>query len=265
MDPDGVWVTVRGEGQFRRDQGQWKHAYDAGAWRDLAVPGARDVTMDELHGHRIRDLHLDRHPWPLSGEVRYVRLADAHEYAELAWARTPHRLRHRTLGTLCGFAAAEWESRRSKIVGLWAPELVRNDVRGALAATGLNERAAARDARSAAGYRRALMRRGAKKYGLSHRRLATAAGISRGRVDQILREPDLHGGAAAASARSIDEVLERLAVATSKHREEKQRLDEARHARAAAVQEARRLGLSLAQIAHCLGVSRGRVQQLARP
>jgi hypothetical protein len=150
------------------------------------------------------------------------------------------------------------------VIGMRAPELVRADLRGMLAVAGLDERAAARDARSAAGYRRALMRRGVTHFRLPHRILATAAGVSRGRVDQILREPGRYGDAAAAGARSADELLEQLALATSRHRDARQRLDRAREARAAAVREARRRSLSFGQIALCLGVSRGRVQQLAR-
>lgn len=269
MDADGVWVTGRGDGEFRRAGSAWVHAPDVGAWREFPVPGARDVTLEELHGHRILDPRLDptldRHHWALRGDVLYLRLGDAHEFAELAWARTPHRQRHRTLGTLCGFSAEEWERRRSTVIGMWAPELVRGDVRGRLAAAGLDERAAARDLRSAAGYRRALMRRGATHFGLSHRILATVVGVSRGRVDQILREPGRVGDTTAAGAISTDEVLERLALATSTHRQARQRLDQARYARAAAVREARRRSLSFGQIALCLDVSRGRVQQLARP
>jgi len=271
MDPDGVWVIRRGDGEFRRAGSGWVHAPDIGAWRELPVPGARDVSLEELHGDRILDPRLnpalDRYHWRLGqlDRVLYIRLGDADEFAELAWARPWHRQRNRTLGTLCGFSAAEWERRRSTVIGMWAPELVRGDLRGRLASAGLDERAAARDARSAAGYRRALMRRGATQFGLSHRILATAAGVSRGRVDQILREPGRLGDTAAAGASSADEILERLAVATSAHRQARQRLHEARYGRVAAVREARRRSLSLGQIALCLGVSRGRVQQLARP
>lgn len=268
MDPDGVWVVARGDGEFRRAKGGWVHELRAGAWREFPVPGARDVTLEELHGHRILDPRSDptlenRH-WSLRGDLLHIRLRDAQQFAELSWARTPHRQRHRTLGTLCIFSAEQWEGRRMTVIGMWAPELVRSDLRGALAAAGLEERAAARDARSAAGYRRALMRRGSTRFRLSHRILATAAGVSRGRVDQILREPGRYGDAAAAGATSADDVLERLAVATTKHREARQRLDGARDARAVAVREARRRGTSFGQIALCLGVSRGRVQQLAQ-
>ena len=108
------------------------------------------------------------------------------------------------------------------------------------------------------------MRRGATQFRLSHRALAAAVGVSRGRVDQILREPGRLGDAAAIAVKSSDEVLEQLALATSTHREACRRLDRARDARAAAVREARRRSLSFGQIALCLGVSRGRVQQLAQ-
>jgi len=267
MDPDGVWVIARGDGEFRRTAGRWVHDLRAGAWREFPVPGARDVTFEGLHGHRILDPRLDptldRHHWLLRGDLLYIRLRDVQQFAELSWARTQHRQRHRTLGTLCIFSAEQWERRRSIVIGMWAPELVRTDLRGALAAAGLDERAAERDARSAAGYRRALMRRGATHFRLSHRVLATAAGVSRGRVDQILREPGRYGDAAAAGAGSADEILEQLALATSMHRQARQRLARARDARAAAVREARRRSLSFGQIAVCLDVSRGRVQQLA--
>lgn len=46
---------------------------------------------------------------------------------------------------------------------------------------------------------------------------------------------------------------------------QRRRLAASRRARATAVREARRQELSLAQIALCLGVTRGRVQQLAKP
>jgi hypothetical protein len=268
MDPDGVWVIARGDGEFRRTRGGWAHDPRAGAWRDFPVPGARDVTLEELHGHRILDPRLDvtldsRH-WQLQGDLLHMRLYDARQFAELSWARTPHRQRHPTLGTLCIFSADQWERRRLTVIGMWAPQLVRADLRGRLATAGLAERAAARDARSAAGYRRALMRRGATHFSLSHRILATAAGVSRGRIDQILREPGSYGDAAAAGASSTDEVLEQLSLATSRHRQARQCLDQARDARAAAVRDARRQKVSFGQIALCLGVSRGRVQQLAQ-
>lgn len=228
--------------------------------------GARDVTFAELHGHRILDPHLDptleKHPWYLHGDGLYIRLDDAKEFSELSWARTPYRHRHQRLGTLCAFSAEEWDRRRSTVIGMWAPELVRDDPRGTLAVAGLEERAAARDARSAAGYRRALVRRGTH-LGLSHRTLAEATGVSRGRIDQILREPGRYGDAAAAGARGTTQVLEQLALATLRHREARQRLERARDARAAAVREARQRSLSFGQIALCLGVSRGRAQQLA--
>lgn len=268
MDPDGVWVIARGDAEFRRAEGRWAHGPDAGAWRELPVPGALDVTLAQLHDHRILDPDLDptleRLYWQLQGRVLHIRLDDAQQFAELSWARTPHRQRHGTLGTLCAFPAQEWERRRTTVIGMWAPELVHGDVRGKLAAAGLDERAAARDARSAAGYRRGLIRRGARHFRLSHRTLAEAAGVSRGRIDQILREPGRYGDAAAASATSSGAVLEQLGLATSRHSQARERLGRARDARATAVREARRQGLSLGQIAACLGVSRGRAQQLAR-
>jgi hypothetical protein len=263
---DGVWVIARGDGEFRRIEGRWVHGPDAGAWREFPVPGARDVTLEELHGHRILDPRLDPtlSQWQLRGEALHVRLGDAREFAELSWARTPCRQRHQTLGTLCIFPADEWERRRLTVIGMRAPELMRADLPGRLATAGLDERAAARDARSAAGYRRALVRRGATQFRLSHRILAEAAGVSRGRIDQILRGPGRYGDAAAAGASSADEVLTHLASAASAHRQARERLARAHDARAAAVQEARRRRLSLGQIALCLGVSRSRVQQLAR-
>jgi hypothetical protein len=268
MDPDGVWVVARGNGEFRRAKGGWVHELRAGAWREFAVPGARDITLEEFHGHRILDPRLDptlddRH-WSLHGDLLHVRLRDAQQFAELSWARTPHRQRHWTLGTLCIFSAEQWEQRRLAVIGMWAPELVRSDFRGTLATAGLDERAAARDARSAAGYRRALMRRGSNQFRLSHRTLAATAEVSRGRVDQILREPGRYGEAAATGAVSSDDVVKQLAVATINHRDARQRLVGARDARAAAVREARRRGMSFGQIALCLGVSRGRAQQLAQ-
>ena len=109
MDPDGVWVMARGDGEFRRAGGRWVHGPDAGAWREFPVPGARDVTLDELHGHRILDPRLDatldRHYWQLHGDVLHIRLRDAQQFSELSWARTPYRQRHPTLGTLCAFSA----------------------------------------------------------------------------------------------------------------------------------------------------------------
>lgn len=268
MDPDGVWVIARGEGEFRRVGGRWVHGPRAGAWREFSVPGARDVTLEELHGHRVLDprldSRLDKGHWQLHGDLLYIRFGDAQQFAELSWARTSYRQRHRILGTLCMFSAEQWNRRRLAVIGMWAPELVKADLRGKLAAAGLDERAAARDARSAAGYRRALMRRASTRFRLSHRTLAAAAGVSRGRIDQILREPGSYGDAAAAGASSTDEVLEQLALATSRHSEARQRLDQARDARAAAVREARRRKVSFDQIALCLGVSRGRVQQLAQ-
>jgi hypothetical protein len=268
MERDGLWLLGSGEGEFRRTDGNWLHARDAGRWHGLSVPGARDVTFGELHGHRIldprQDPTLERHHWQLRGDALYLRFADVIAFPELTWARTPNRQQHPTLGLLCGFTPREWDKRRSAVAGMWAPQLVKEDFRGALATTGLEERAAERDAQSAAGYRRALMRRGTEHFRLSHRALAAAAGVSRGRVDQILREAGGHGEAAAASASSADEVLKRLTSAASNHRHVRERLDATRRARAAAVQEARREKMSLAQIALCLGVTRGRVQQLAR-
>lgn len=270
MDPDGVWVVTRGDGEFRRAKGGgWLHELGAGAWRELPVPGARDVTLEELHGHRILDPRsdptLDNRHWYLDGELLHIRLSDVQPFAELSWARTPHRQRHPSLGTLCIFSAEQWKRRRSAVIGMWAPELLRSDFRATLAAAGLDERAAERDARSAAGYRRALMRRGSTQFGLSHRMLASVAGVSPSRVDQILREPGRYGDAAAAGVTSADDILERLAVAATTHREARQRLDRAREARTSLVQEARRRCTSFGQIALCLGVSRGRVQQLAQP
>lgn len=268
MDPDGVWVIARGDGEFRRAGNGWVHAPDAGDWRDLPVPGAIDLTLEELHGHRILNPQLDptlnTYYWRLEGDVLHIRLSHAQEFSELSWARTPDRQRHATLGTLCAFSAEQWERRRAKVVGIWAPELVRADIRGTLAAAGLNERAAARDARSAAGYRRGLLRRGTTHFRLSHRSLAETAGVSRGRVDQILREPGRYGDAAAAVPGNIDALLDQLRLATSTHRQAHERLGVARDARAAAVREARRRGFSLGQIAFCLGISRARAQQLAR-
>jgi hypothetical protein len=268
MGRDGLWLLGSGEGEFRRIDGKWFHARDAGRWHGLLVPGAHDVTFGELHGHRIldprQDPTLDRRHWRLRGDVLYLRFADVIAFPELAWARTAIRQQHPTLGLLCGFTPREWDKRQPAVAGMWAPQLVKEDFHGALAAAGLEERAAERDARSAAGYRRALMRRGAEHFRLSHRVLAAAAGVSRGRVDQILREAGGQGDAAAASASSADEISSRLVSAASNHRHVRERLDATRHARAAAVQQARRRKMSLAQIALCLGVTRGRVQQLAR-
>jgi hypothetical protein len=269
MDPEGAWVIARGDDEFRRAAaGGWVHSPRVGAWRDLAVPGARDITLQELHGHRILDWRsdptLDNGHWRLDGDVLHIRFGDAEQFSELSWARTPHRQRHPSLGTLCVFSAEQWERRRSTVIGMWAPELLRSDLRGRLAAAALDERAAVRDRRSAAGYRRALIRRGAMHFRLSHRDLSRAAKVSRGRVDQILHEAGRYGDAAAAGATSADEVLGQLALARSTHRQACERLEQARDLRAAAVREARREGLSFGQIALCLGISRGRVQQLAR-
>jgi transcriptional regulator with XRE-family HTH domain len=137
------------------------------------------------------------------------------------------------------------------------------DCRGSVAAAGLDERAADRDARSAAAYRRALVHRGAREFGLSRRQLAAVTQVSRGRIDQILSEPVSSGSAAARDARSLDELLHRLEQAANAHRDAVDRLRAARHVRAQRVTQAREQGVSLAQIATCLGVTRGRVQQLA--
>lgn len=267
MRADGLWV-LGDEGTFRRSDGEWVHARDAGRYRGLPVPGARDVTYEELHGHRLLDRHKDptlrAYQWGLNGDILYMRFADVSAFPELAWARTPHRQQHSTFGLLCGFEAREWERRRARVAGMWAPELVQDDFRGALARAGLDERAAERDAVSAAGYRRALMRRGSEQFRLSHSALATAAGISRGRVDQVLHEDGYHGATAAASATTREQVLTRLTQAARNHRHARTQLEMVRGARAAAVREARRQSMSLAQIALCLGVTRGRVQQLAR-
>ncbi|MCW2983431.1 MAG: hypothetical protein JWR63_1001 [Conexibacter sp.] len=269
MDPDGIWVLGRGDGDFRRVNGIWVHARGAGRRHELRVPGARDVTFEELHGHRILDPRLepslDRHHWRLKGAALFMRFPDASGFPELGWARTQERQQHPTLGLLCGFPTSAWVNRRETIAGLWAPQFVRNDFRGSLAGAGLDEQVAARDAKSAAAYRRALMRRGAQHFELSHRALAEAARVSRGRIPQILRESGFHGDAAARSALTADAVLARLAVAAESHRSAGEQLAASRRARATAVREARRQKLSLAQIALCLGVTRGRVQQLAKP
>jgi hypothetical protein len=265
MDLDGLWRNALGGDDFRREGG-WVHG-PLGAWRELDVPGARDVTLEQLHGHRILDPRVDatlsKRYWNLQGDVLHFRLADIHEFEELSWVPTDARQRHDSLGTLCAFLATEWERRRATVVGMWAPELVRGDLRGSVAAAGLDERAAARDARSATGYRQALLRRGSAQLGLSHRTLAAAVGVSRGRVDQIIREPGQYGATAAASV-GPDEIFAQLALAARRHQLTRERLNHARLARAAVVRQARREGLSLGQISDCLGVSRGRVQQVAR-
>ena len=149
----------------------WVHGAHVGAWRGLCVPGARDVTLEELHGHRViraaeiasrREWVWTPYPNPL-----YVPVGDARRFGELAWSRTGYELRDPVHGLVSGFPAKEWERRRTNVIGLWAPELVHMDCRGSVAAAGLDERAADRDARMAAGYRRALVHRGAREFGLS--------------------------------------------------------------------------------------------------
>jgi plasmid maintenance system antidote protein VapI len=267
MDPVGVWVVARGDGEFRRVDGEWVHAAGGGSWAGLPVPGARDVTLEELHGHRMVRLDVDDHAhWRLGPTGMYVLLDDARTFAELDWAHTKDQLRHPRLGTLSGFPVAEWDRRRTAVVGLWAPEILRGDIRAAIAAAGLDERAATRGARSSSGYRRALLRRGAGVFGLTHRELAAAAGISRGRISQILDEPGQEGAAAARSAASAQQVLERLVRAAAAHDRVFVRLEAMRAARARMVVEAREQGLTLSEIAECLGVTRGRVHaMLTRP
>lgn len=266
-DPDGIWIAARGDGEFTRTPEGWAHGADVGAWRGLPVPGARDVTLEQLHSHRI--IHaaeiparLQWHPSLRSGAL-YVRVRDARDFAELAWARTRAELRDPVHGTVSGFPLEDWERRRAKVIGLWAPELVEADGRGAVATAGLDERAAARDARSATAYRRALVHRGAREFRLSRRQLAGAARVSCGRIDQILVESAGSGSTAARDASSGEELLDRLERASGAHRDAVAHLAIARAARAQRVAQARKEGLSLAQLAECLGVTRGRVQQLA--
>jgi hypothetical protein len=71
------------------------------------------------------------------------------------------------------------------------------------------------------------------------------------------------GSASAREATGLDELLHRLDRAANAHREAFERLRAARHVRAQRVTQARKEGISLAQIAACLGVTRGRIQQLA--
>lgn len=265
--PDGIWITARGDGEFRRTSEGWVHGADVGAWRGLPVPGARDVTLEELHSHRVIradeiPARLGWHPTLSSGAL-YVRVRDARDFAELAWARTGCDLRDPVHGTVSGFSIEDWERRRAKVIGLWAPELVQADCRGAVATAGLDERAAVRDARSATGYRRALVHRGARQFRLSRRQLADAARVSRGRIDQVLGESVRSGSAAARNASSAEELLHRLERAANAHRDAVAYLATARAARAQRVAQARKRGVSLAQLAACLGVTRGRVQQLA--
>lgn len=263
-DPDGIWITGRGSGEFRRTSAGWVHGVDVGAWRDLPVPGARDITLEELHGHRvIRAADVAARAWWAPSGALYVRVRDARDFAELAWARTRFDLRDPVHGTVSGFPIEDWERRRAKVIGLWAPELLRADCRGAVATAGLDERAAARDARWATAYRRALVHRGARQFRLSRRQLADATRVSRGRIDQILGEPVSSGSVAARDATSAEELIQRLDRAASAHRDAIVHLSEARAARVEQVAEARKEGVSLAQLAVCLGVTRGRVQQLA--
>lgn len=265
--PDGTWVIARGDGEFRRTSDGWVHGSGVGPWRDLPVPGARDVTLAELHAERVISAAEIatrlRWSWKFRHDALYFRVRDARRFSELAWARTQPYLRDPVHGTLSGFPAEQWEHRRTKVIGLWAPELVQADCRGSVAAAGLDERAADRDARSAAAYRRALIHRGTRQFRLSRRQLADTAQVSRGRIDQVLGETVSSGSAAALDASSADELLHRLERAANAHRDAVVRLDAARHVRAQRVAQAREQAVSLAEIAACLGVTRGRVQQLA--
>lgn len=118
----------------------------------------------------------------------YMRVRDAREFVELGWARGRFDMRDPVHGTVSSFSVEDWDRRRANVVGLWAPELVTTDGRGSVAAAGLDERAADRDARSVAAYRQALVHRGTLHFRVSRRRLADAAGVSRGRINQILGE-----------------------------------------------------------------------------
>ena len=94
-----MWVVARGDGEFRRAKGGWVHELRAGAWREFPVPGARDVTLEELHGHRILDPRsdptLENRQWSLRGDPLHIRLRDAQQFAEL-------RGRERRIGSAIG-------------------------------------------------------------------------------------------------------------------------------------------------------------------
>src|SRR5215207_6282156 len=132
--PDGIWLVAEGDGEFTRTSDGWVHGAYVGPWRDLCVPGARDVMLEDLHGHRvIRAAEIrSRREWIWSPypDALYVRVRDAQRFHELAWSRTRFKLRDPVHGMLSGFPAEEWERRRTKVIGLWAPELVQMDCRG---------------------------------------------------------------------------------------------------------------------------------------
>ena len=273
--PDGVWLLAEGDARFKRTSEGWVHGARVGAWHDLFVPGARDVTLEQLHGHRVIraaeiacssrvDVEFELPEQPRACATRSsCALATRVISPNWAWAEGISSYGIVCMAWWSASLPKDWERRRTQVIGVWAPELVQTDFRGAVAAAGLDERAAARDARSAAGYRRALVHRGAREFGLSRRRLAAVTHLSRGRIDQILSETVTSGSASAREARTLDDLLHRLDRAANAHREAVERLRAARHVRAQRVTQARDEGISLAQIAACLGVTRGRIQQLA--
>lgn len=233
--------------------------------RGFPVPGARDL--------RLSDLVPVEHERPDGREETpfrnvYIRKADL-TYPELRWVEQEDFPRHLVVArgrTYLAVPRRVWNRHAADVVGMRAPEL-GNGFERALA---VSERQLQvwNAARAEAARRRGrLLLHGRRNLGVSLAHLAQWIGVTRGCVQQLLREAEdgesPRDAAPLPTARS--ELRHALHEAQELLEERVAFVERARRLRKRHVARAFGFGHTTAEVADVLGVSRARAHQLGRP
>lgn len=252
-----IWLKSNPDRRYvRLAPNQWVYA-GRQRWPDVAVPGARDVTLEEY----VRAEALAR-------GVRHPRRAEVPEPliegTEFAWltVRTSLGFFRRDGVYMAAIQSDAWEGRRRTVVGMRAPELEAGFVRQlALAERDLRGH---RFRRARLSDRRArLVAHAHTRHGISLGELARCTGLSRTRMQQFVEvgthfeDGDLpHSRAAClravrAAGNELDAATTLLRTAESFRRRR-------------VIEALERDGVTLATVADALELSRARVHEIAR-
>ncbi len=265
----GTWRESSGDGRYVRDaDGVWRYGAGRAECAGLSVVGAVDLTLAELvspvigetQRRKTRGPWDDGLPYGTRPDGLYLSLGEVRRRPELRELQGGRQVTDwRSNASWVPIDAQRWQQVEGRVVGLRAPELASSGYAPALAGAQRDVLVARRQRHAAAESRQRVVL-SLVANGATRGQLARVLGVSRERVQQLLRSDAqsedgarLSGAVSWGSLRAADAAWRRSCV----------RLVDALRVRRQRVLKANRhFEMGLGQIADILGISRSQAQQL---